>query len=157
MIRPGLASDNEWIRELARSVYRDLGDYGQIIASWIEHRGTSSYVEVDAAGRRRGFVLIGLLDASTREANTVADLLAIAVEPSDQRSGIGRRLLAFAIRLARSLTVAGRAVSELQLTVAEDNFAGRQLYASTGFEVVDPFHGAYEGGQRAIRMSLLLS
>ena len=160
VIRRATPADHDWIRDTAALVYRPLGDYGSIIPSWIEHAGVLAYVEDGAAeqgGVRRGFILLGFYEPEgIPPGSYVADLLAIAVAPPFQGQGIGRRLLRYAIHVAR---LAGRtnAVSEIRLTVADSNRAGRRLFATAGFRVLDDHHGCYDGGQRAIRMHLPLA
>jgi ribosomal protein S18 acetylase RimI-like enzyme len=160
VIRRATEADTEWIRDTAAEVYRPLGDYATIIPSWLEHTGVLAYVEeAELEGgdlHRRGFILVGFYEAdSTPPGSYIADLLAIAVAPAYQRQGLGRYLLRYAIHVAR---LAGREnrVSELRLTVAETNDAGRGLFTASGFRDLDEDHGAYEGGQRAIRMALAL-
>jgi len=128
-----------------------LGDYSAIIPAWLKHPGVLSYV--DEQGERRGFIILGFFEEPTdNDHRCIADLLAIAVEPRFQRRGIGRRLLDFAIRVAAAAAEQS-GVSEIRLTVPETNAVGQRLYTSTGFEVLDPEYGAYDGGQRAIRMT----
>lgn len=159
MIRRATPGDYGWIRDTAADVYRPLGDYATIIPSWLEHSGVMAYVEEgddDGKTRRRGFILLGFYEPDTVPAGAyVADLLAIAVAPGFQRQGLGRYLLRYAIHVAR---LAGREhrVCEIRLTVAETNQRGRRLFSSSGFRVLEEDHGCYEGGQRAIRMSLPL-
>jgi ribosomal protein S18 acetylase RimI-like enzyme len=159
VIRRATKADFEWIRDTAADVYRALGDYATIIPSWLEHTGVLAYVEeaeLDGQLARRGFILLGFYEPETAPPGAyIADLLAIAVAPPYQRQGLGRYLLRYAIHVAR---LAGRenSVPELRLTVAETNDAGRRLFASTGFQALDEDHGCYEGGQRAIRMALVL-
>ncbi len=144
-------TDHAWITEVSAAVYGELGDYGTIIPAWLDHPGVLAYV--DEEEQRRGFIILGFYEINdgTRD-RCVADLLAIAVEPQFQRQGIGRRLLDFAIRIACAAGPQNN-VSEIRLTVPETNTVGRRLYTSNGFEVLDAEHGAYDGGQRAIRMS----
>jgi ribosomal protein S18 acetylase RimI-like enzyme len=167
MIRRGVPDDAAWIRETAAHVYAQLGDYRSIIPSWMSHPGVLTFLDVDDSDTRRGFILLGFYEpehgapdtgAATAELSTadpasryVADLIAIAVAPEHQRAGTGRRLLEYAIDLA---TLAGRRVRvpEMRLTVAETNAVAMRLFRGFGFEVLDPHHGAYDGGQRAIRM-----
>ncbi len=159
MIRRAKETDTAWIRDTAAEVYRQLGDYATIIPSWLEHSGVLAYVEevdVDGAPRRRGFILLGFYEPdNAAPGEYIADLLAIAIAPPYQRQGVGRTLLRYAIHVAR---LAGREnrVPEIRLTVAETNEAGRRLFLSSGFRDLDEDHGSYEGGQRAIRMSLAL-
>lgn len=136
---------------MAAEVYGTLGDYGTIIPSWLSHPGVLAYVD-EHRGELRGFILLGFYEPTDGRDGYIADLLAIAVAPSHQGNGIGRKLLHHAIELAR---LAGRQnpVREIRLTVADSNSVGRHLYASSGFRVLDENHGAYDGGQRAIRMA----
>jgi ribosomal protein S18 acetylase RimI-like enzyme len=156
------ARDADWIRRTAATVYADLGDYGRIIPTWMGHAGVMTFVETadeDAGGEtRRGFILIGFYEPEPGDLSRgllVADLLAIAVAPDHQRRGVGRTLLEFAVDVA---TEAGRQapVREIRLTVAETNKPALALFQKSGFEVLDPHHGAYDGGQRALRMRLRL-
>jgi ribosomal protein S18 acetylase RimI-like enzyme len=152
MIRRGLPDDDRWIRETAAQVYAPLGDYRTIIPSWMSHPGVLTFLDVDdASGERRGFILVGFYEPSDAPGQTVADLIAIAVAPAHHRRGVGDRLLAYALDIAR---LAGRRVTcrEMRLTVADTNVAARRLFAKHGFEVLDAEHGTYDGGQRAIRM-----
>lgn len=148
MIRRATPADHAWITRLAADVYIELGDYGQIIPSWLLHPGVISYL--DEGVGPRGFILLGFYEPNN-ERGCVADLLAIAVSPEHQRRGIGRRLLDHAIDVAQIIG-AKNGASEIRLTVAEPNRGGRRLFASAGFTVLDADHGLYDGGQRAIRM-----
>ena len=160
MIRRATEADTDWIRDTATYVYRQLGDYAKIIPSWLEHSGVLAYLEeadVDGEPRRRGFILLGFYEADGHGLSSeyIADLLAIAVAPPYQRQGLGRYLLRYAIHVARLARRQNR-VSEIRLTVADTNTAGRGLFRSAGFRELAEDHGFYEGGQRAIRMSLSL-
>ena len=153
MIRRSTGDDHTWIERVAAQVYGELGDYGRIIGTWLDHPGVLGYVDETPAGKLRGFSLLGFYEPPERDAvDYVADLLAIAVEPAFQRQGVGRELLKYAIHIAR---LAGRQnrVREIRLTVADDNSVGRKLYLASGFQVLDEDHGSYDGGQRAIRMA----
>lgn len=151
MIRRSVIADHRWITDLSALVYGELGDYSTIIPAWLEHPGVLSYL--DEQHDRRGFIILGFFEeAGTSDRRCIADLLAIAVEPHYQRRGIGRRLLDFAIRVAAAASDPS-GVAEIRLTVPENNAVGQRLYTSTGFEVLDPEYGAYDGGQRAIRMT----
>ena len=153
MIRRATSDDYDWIRVTAAEVYRDFGDYGSIILSWIHHPGVLTFLDTaDEGGERRGFILLGFYEPDDVNPGAyVADLLAIAVGPTHQGTGVGRRLLEFACDLASS---AGErvAVPEIRLTVADTNDRARRLFEKNGFEILDAKHGAYDGGQRAIRM-----
>jgi ribosomal protein S18 acetylase RimI-like enzyme len=158
VIRRASRRDWDWIVSLAASVYDDLGDYGKIIPSWLEHPGVLSYLDessadTDGSLRLRGFILLGFYQPPGEAGGSyVADLLAIAVHPGHRRLGVGRELLEFAIQVA---TRASRTAEcpEIRLTVAHTNQIGQHLFSSSGFKVLDANHGSYDGGQRAIRMA----
>lgn len=156
MIRRATRRDWNWIVTLASRVYVDLGDYGTIIPSWLEHPGVLTYLEEDEPPSPRlcrGFILLGFYQPpGGLPGGYVADLLAIAVDPEYRRRGIGRTLLDYAIQLARRASRTTR-VPEIRLTVADSNEAGWQLFTNSGFRVLDANHGSYDGGQRAIRMT----
>jgi ribosomal protein S18 acetylase RimI-like enzyme len=153
VIRRASVADHEWIAAVAAEVYGDLGDYGTIIRSWLDHPGVLTYLDEvrDRDGARpRGFTLLGFYEPPGAEVGQrVADLLAIAVDRGHQRSGVGSRLLGHAIHLAG---LAGR-IQEMRLTVADSNAVGQRFFTSFGFRILEENHGHYDGGQRAIRMA----
>jgi ribosomal protein S18 acetylase RimI-like enzyme len=157
VIRQANAGDRDWIRDVAAEVYRNLGDYGAIIPSWLDHSGVLAFVD-EGRGRggrseRRGFTLLGFYipEADHGAELRVADLLAIAVAPAFQGRGIGKALLSHAVAIAREFLRA-RAAPEIRLTVAEGNQRALALFSQAGFSALDQDYGAYDGGQRAIRM-----
>jgi ribosomal protein S18 acetylase RimI-like enzyme len=148
---PSRSDDADWVRDTAQHVYAPLGDYGTIIPGWMSHPGVLTYLEVDEADVRRGFILVGFYEPGDRKAALVADLLAIGVAPEHQRRGIGRTLLEFALDLAGEAAKNSQ-VSEIRLTVAATNRPALSLFQGAGFVILDAHHGSYDGGQRAIRM-----
>ncbi len=161
MIRLAKPSDHAGITGIAAAVYEDLGDYGNILPSWFLHPGVEVYVDIDAdaadESRVRSFLLLGYFEPlSESHKQLLVDLLAIAVVPECQRQGIGRALLLEAIRIATE-AASGFSQADLRLTVAETNPVAQRLFSSEGFEILDPHHGTYDRGQRAIRMSRRLS
>jgi ribosomal protein S18 acetylase RimI-like enzyme len=160
VIRRATRRDWSWIVSLASQVYGDLGDYGSIIPSWLDHPGVLTYLDEMEVGAAkpvlRGFILLGFYQPPGAPVGAyVADLLAIAVAPDHRRRGVGRDLLEYAIHVARLASRTNR-VPEIRLTVADTNQVGQRLFASSGFRVLDAHHGSYDGGQRAIRMTRAL-
>jgi ribosomal protein S18 acetylase RimI-like enzyme len=159
MIRRAAPAEAQFITEVGAQVYAALGDYSRILPSWLAHPGVLAYVEADdgAIDVPRGFILLGFYnglwidDAPPPTGELVADLLAIGVAPDHQRRGIGSTLLAFALDFVSH--AAGHApIREMRLTVADTNTGAQKLFRANGFVVLDEHHGAYDGGQRAIRM-----
>jgi ribosomal protein S18 acetylase RimI-like enzyme len=154
VIRRATLADYPWMVATGALVYQDLGNYDQILPSWLAQPGVLAWID-ELDGTPRGFALLGFYmepaaPASPRQV-AVADLLAIAVAPHHQRSGIGSALLDHVISVAARVGPANQ-INELRLTVAEDNQIGQRMYDRAGFRVVDASTGSYAGGQRAIRM-----
>lgn len=149
--------------------YADLGDYTRILPSWLEQPGVLAWIDHDIHGRGRGFAMLGFYTEDTSRTGTeaaaavlsagmpaplrqqvVADLLALAVLPAFQKRGIGSKLLDHVIEVAERVAPASH-ISQLRLTVAENNTGAQRLYARTGFYVADG-GATYDRGQRALRM-----
>jgi ribosomal protein S18 acetylase RimI-like enzyme len=151
VIRRAEVQDYPWIIATGAEAYRDLGDYTRILPSWLEQPGVLAWIDQDGAGRGRGFAMLGFYSEDTSGKQVVADLLALAVLPVFQRSGIGSGLLAHVIEVAERVAPSSH-ISQLRLTVAETNVAAQRLYARAGFRVVDG-SATYDRGQKALRMA----
>lgn len=77
-----------------------------------------------------------------------AHLSLLAVKPSYQRCGIGRRLVTW---LEESALVAGITMFNLELRA--NNYAARDFYRALGFTEVAYIPGYYNGIETALRMS----
>jgi len=154
MIRRAEVQDHPWIIATGAEAYRDLGDYTRILPSWLEQPGVLAWIDHDVQGRGRGFAMLGFYTEDAQRTNgqqqVIADLLALAVLPAFQRRGIGSKLLAHVIDVAERVAPASR-ISQLRLTVAEDNAGAQRLYARAGFHVVEGA-ATYDRGQKALRM-----
>jgi ribosomal protein S18 acetylase RimI-like enzyme len=147
-IRRAIRDDQPWIVSLGALVYLELGDYRQILPSWLEQRGVLAWVEADGL-QRRGFAMLGFYP--DEDGQSVADLLALAVDPAFQRRGLGAALLDHVIGVAARVGPQ-HGIDELRLTVAHDNLVGQRMYAKHGFVKANVPPGRYAGGQRALRM-----
>jgi ribosomal protein S18 acetylase RimI-like enzyme len=154
MIRRAEVQDHPWIVASGAEAYADLGDYTRILPSWLEQPGVLAWIDHDVQGRGRGFAMLGFYtEEGLREGGkqqVVADLLALAVLPLFQRKGIGSKLLAHVIDVAERVAPASH-ISQLRLTVAENNVGAQRLYARSGFHIVEG-SATYDRGQRALRM-----
>ena len=154
MIRRAEVQDHPWIIATGAEAYADLGDYTRILPSWLEQPGVLAWIDHDVQGRGRGFAMLGFYSEegarSLGKQNVVADLLALAVLPMYQRKGIGSKLLTHVIDVAERVAPSSH-ISQLRLTVAENNVGAQRLYARAGFHVVEG-SATYDRGQRALRM-----
>jgi ribosomal protein S18 acetylase RimI-like enzyme len=181
MIRRAEVQDHPWIVATGAEAYADLGDYTRILPSWLEQPGVLAWIDHDVQGRGRGFAMLGFYTediprpssatstgtftdadaeadadshsrrgASGKRQQVVADLLALAVLPAYQHRGIGSKLLDHVIDVAERVAPASH-ITQLRLTVAENNTGAQRLYARTGFRVVEGA-ATYDRGQRALRM-----
>jgi ribosomal-protein-alanine N-acetyltransferase len=80
-----------------------------------------------------------------RTAADEAEILTLAVDPAQRRRGLGRRLLACAMR-----TAAERGARHMLLEVGEANQAARALYACAGFLEVGRRRRYYRDGSDAL-------
>jgi len=156
MIRRAEVSDHPWIIATGAEAYLDLGDYTRILPSWLEQPGVLAWIDGDMQGRGRGFAMLGFYmedptGTGTGPQQVVADLLALAVLPSQQGRGIGSKLLAHVIEVAERVAPSSQ-IGSLRLTVAETNSGAQRLYARSGFRIVDG-SATYDRGQRALRMA----
>ncbi|MCW2757851.1 MAG: ribosomal protein S18P -alanine acetyltransferase [Nocardioidaceae bacterium] len=87
--------------------------------------------------------------ATVTVAGDLADLERIAVHPDHRRSGLGRDLLAAAVRRA-----ADAGAGRILLEVRDDNVAARAFYAATGFTEIDRRRGYYRDGTDALVLEL---
>lgn len=154
MIRRADVADHAWIIATGAEAYRDLGDYTRILPSWLEQPGVLAWIDHDLQGRGRGFAMLGFyLDDPLAGAGSpvVADLLALAVLPTQQNRGIGTKLLHHVIEVAERVAPSSK-ITTLRLTVAESNTGAQRLYARNGFRMIDG-SATYDRGQRALRMA----
>jgi ribosomal protein S18 acetylase RimI-like enzyme len=150
MIRRAEVQDHPWIVATGAEAYADLGDYTRILPSWLEQPGVLAWIDHDVQGRGRGFAMLGFYTEDGAKQHVVADLLALAVLPMYQHKGIGSKLLAHVIDVAERVAPSSH-ITQLRLTVAENNVGAQRLYARTGFKIVEG-SATYDRGQRALRM-----
>ncbi len=109
------------------------------VARQIEHRETVVLVALD--GRRlAGFAIMTYGDAQ-------AHLNLLAVDPAFRLRGLGRRMMAWLERTART---AG--VFEVILEVRAQNLGGRCFYKALGYRETALLRGYYQGAEDAVRM-----
>lgn len=144
-VRPAVPED---AAELARldELSRD-GDVAiDRYAAFCARTGNNRALVFAHRGQARGFLAYSwVLDEAT--------LFHLAVEPTNQRRGIGRKLLDAALRDMRA-----RGLCRCLLEVRESNVAARQLYRSAGFELDGSrpdYYPAGQGREDALLLSLV--
>ena len=119
--------------EALHAVAFDTPWSAKVLAELIETPGAFAWIAaIDGQEKPAGFIL-------GRVAADEAEILTLAVRPSVRRAGVGRALMAVAME---SAIVAG--ADRMFLEVAEDNVAGRALYAALGFTEVGLRPAYYE-------------
>jgi ribosomal-protein-alanine N-acetyltransferase len=101
----------------------------------------TAVIAAQVASHLTGFAIMEFAD-------THAHLSLLAVQPSHQRCGIGRSLLAW---LEESALTAG--ITTLTLELRANNYAGRCFYQALGYREKSYIPGYYRGVETALRMS----
>lgn len=148
----------EDVRRISLAVFDEYGDYGKILPLFFTTQGVTTFV-ARIQHEVVGYVMLGFLPWSGGEVAGnpwIGDLLAIAVEPGHQSQGIGDALMRQVFELVEQMSE-WRDVCEIQLTCAESNQRGRKFFARYGFDIQNPDHGSYSGGQKALRLACRLA
>lgn len=137
-IRLAIEDDCGFIGRLSSEVFSTFGDYGETVPQWFVNSGiiTVTYVK---NGHPLGFAMLSVLSG---------EILAIAVIPKYQRSGVGSALLNHIEDLAGRL-----GLIRLLLHTAKDNDVAHCFFQKTGFEVLGTQEEYYPKGQPALIMS----
>jgi len=144
-IRPAKPSDKGFIAGLSGKVFSVYGPYRTTVSRWFESGVTMTYISM-AEGRPVGFVMIGALSESG-EGQRHAEVLAIAVAPEFQRTGIGQEVLLYAHKRLEEL-----GEQRLFLHTAKENLAAQKLFLRNGYRPVQIKKGFYPSGQDALMM-----
>lgn len=145
-LRPGRVADSGRIAAMSR----DLIETG-LGWSWSPDRVARSISNKDTyallACDRERLVAFSIMHFGDEHAH----LNLLAVRPSHQRLGIGRRMVEW---LIESACVAGIATVHLELRAA--NYVARSFYKSLGFTESAYIPGYYRGREMALRMMRVL-
>ena len=144
-IRAAEGSDVEFIHSLSKKVFSRYGPYEDMLTHWFESEITETLLAF-MEKRPVGFAMLG---RHQREWNSrqVAELLAIAVEPAKQKSGIGDSLIQEVVRKAGELKV-----QIVVLHTAFENMPAKRLFKKHGFLPSEVKKGFYPKGQDALLM-----
>jgi ribosomal protein S18 acetylase RimI-like enzyme len=149
-IRQALPQDKAAIGALSAQVLSIYGNYREYLPAWADAPEIVTIV-AEWQGELAGFLMVALFQRLKPRPLRYADILAIVVDPAQQRHGIGKMLLAKTLaKLAQQREHLG--IAEVHLTVAETNKPAQSLFRQIGFEFTGECQGRYEGGQRALAM-----
>ena len=138
LIRLAIKDDHSFIGMLSSEAFSTFGDYGKVIPQWLVNPDviTVTYVK---NGHPLGFAILSVLSG---------EILAIAVIPKYQRSGIGSALLNHIEGLAGTL-----GLGRLLLHTAKDNDVACSFFLRAAFKVIGTQERYYPKGQTALIMS----
>ena len=145
-IRPAEPSDAHFMIELSGEVFHIYGPYERIIKGWLE----SSAVLCLIGSIHKKTVAFAMMSHLPLELNPLnfPELLAIAVIPERQGTGIGQILVREMEKRAVVMSMEG-----LSLHTAIDNVAAQMLFKRNGYQVRCLKRNFYPAGQDAIFMS----
>lgn len=154
VLRRGGVADHPWIIALARDCFAGFGEYGEIIARWLEVRAVVSVVAEEAPAaeleppRRMGFAIVAPHRTFGLRRVRTAELVAIVVVPGGRARGVGRCILERAELLAR-----GWDAGQMRLHTARENVSAQRFFRRAGYEIRHGSPAFYPRGQAAWEMS----
>ncbi|MBW2028271.1 MAG: GNAT family N-acetyltransferase [Deltaproteobacteria bacterium] len=146
-LRLQMAKGSHWdfIIDLSGRVFHEYGPYDKIIQEWLA--SGMAFTILSVHGRRPvGFAMINLLPKEYGPQDET-ELLAIAVEPGMQRSGVGQRLIKVVEKKAKALDI-----KRMALHTGEGNFVARRFFEKAGFTELRTERNFYPKGQNALVM-----
>jgi ribosomal-protein-alanine N-acetyltransferase len=144
-IRAAEGLDVEFIHSLSKKVFSRYGPYEDMLMRWFESEITETLLAF-MEKRPVGFAMLGRHQCEWNS-RQVAELLAIAVEPAKQKSGIGNYLIREIVRKAGELRV-----EIVVLHTALENMPAQRLFKKHGFLPSEVKKGFYPKGQDAFLM-----
>ena len=143
-IMPLTGADARAVADLHKASFARAWTDGEFL-DLLARPSTTGFKITRAGGRAiTGFVLLAL-------AADEAEILTVAVAPSERRQGIGERLMRKALQFA-----SGDRVSSVFLEVEDTNTAAVSLYRKIGFKQVGRREGYYRGVSAAGGTALVM-
>lgn len=145
-IRAARPEENLALETLGARVFHPFGSYGKAIRDWLDS-GEAPALLALSHGRTAGFAMVSRTGPPGATTLNTSELLAIAVVPDHQRSGIGRLLL-------RHIQIEARnhETEVLLLHTATENLAALALFEAEGFRRLLIRPRFYPRGQDAFLM-----
>ena len=144
-IRPAKGSDVAFIQGLSKLVFSRYGPYEDMLSGWLESDITTTLLAF-MKKRPVGFAMLGR-HPHKGEPLPVAELLAIAVEPTKQKRGVGDFLMSEILGKARELRI-----EMVVLHTALENGPAQRLFTKHMFTPAGLKKGFYPKGQDALLM-----
>ena len=145
VIRPAEASDADFIRILSQKAFQRYGPYEDLLPGWFLS-GISVTLIAFMGKRTAGYAMLERIQGKATSPR-VSELLAIAVEPSVRRHGVGDRLMRKIIKKSKELLV-----ETLILHTAVDNLPSQAFFRKHGFSPSGVEKEFYPEGQSALTM-----
>ena len=145
VIRPSRPQDLGYIERLSKHVFHPYGPYEAVLANWFQSDMALTCVAL--RGKKPIGFAMQSLPADLFNLPPVSELLAIAVEPSEQGHGVGRLLMAAVDKRAKAL-----GVEKMVLYTAVENWVGQGLFTQFGFMPIETVPRFYPKGQDALMM-----
>ena len=143
-VRPAKPSDAKHVHVMSR-MFQAYGPYQDILGEWLESGMAIVFIGL-VHNKPAGFAMMGR-PTGAWHFPLVAELLAIAVEPSLRRRGLASLML---LEIEEKAATFG--AEKLVLHTAVDNVAAQTLFMTHGFKVLDTRSEFYPKGQDALSM-----
>ncbi len=130
--------DLDFLEKLSYEAFSIYGDYGEIVPRWLSNPNVLTLMYVNDV-HPVGFAMFSVPSG---------EILAIAVMPQYQRTGIGSALLRRITGLASQL-----GLTRLTVHTADENAVAQLFFQKAGFEVIGSRERYYPQGQTALVMS----
>jgi ribosomal-protein-alanine N-acetyltransferase len=144
-IRPAKRSDVAFIATLSGEVFDQYGPYEVLLPQWFLSGATQTLVAV-IDDQPVGYVMLSA-NRWPHHSFSIAELMAIAVEPHHCHCGVGNRLMGKILRLAEDSDV-----DILILHTGLHNRHAQALFEKHGFTPVGVKDRFYQEGQSALMM-----
>jgi ribosomal protein S18 acetylase RimI-like enzyme len=145
LVRKGLFSDEDFISQLSGKVFGIYGPYREMTLRWFDLDTTTTFLAV-MERIPVGFIMLGKMK-NNFDLPSVAEILAIAVDPARQRKGIGQMLLH---EVEKEAAILGE--KRLCLHTATNNIAAQKLFIKNGYHLYEMKRNFYPKGQNALMM-----
>lgn len=140
-IRRFAPEDERFVVALAREAFAPFARHSEATTQRMLHDPSSTTLVATRERKPVGFVVV------EQHGRGRASVQAIAVSATERARGVGQRLLAAAVRLARD-----GGARELRLCTAQANVEALALFFKAGFRIIERLPRFYPRGQDACEL-----